>query len=1127
MRNVQNRKNHRSFTILATAILGSIGSSAFAADGTWINLTPNFSTAGATNGEWGNPANWSGGIVANGVGAVANLNLDWTGTNRPRFSITNGSNVAATYTIGTLNLTDTNPASGTYAEVGGTGTLLLDNGVNKPVINTAGISLFWNGSAKLAGTNGFRKTANSDDDIRGNNSGLSGTVVIEAGRVRMFGGTGGRNALGVGDLDMRSGTSIYFAVGGGALDYSARNFILSGDGTAADSGVLRIGNGAVMTINNLTLNGTGTPANRTTLNFDTNGNSLVVNGAFGGTGDFRLGSRGGSVTANNGATYTGATVLENGFLITRGNLATSSISITGTGDAASVIGWETGTTITLGGVGTTVTNTGAGTGAVRASGPGTTVVVPGSLQTSYYVHNGGTIDAGAATIDLQPNARLMGLGTIKAGTVNIYEDTPVMIGFDRVTSTNTLGTLTIQGNANISNSFGGVGAGIGFDLSGSASGVNDKLVVTGSTTLASPAGAIPVVIAAASGFLDDADYTLIDSGTLSGTATYAVTLPSVVANQRTTYAVSDTAVANKVVLKATGAAASLTWNGPGGSKVWDIKNSANFLNAGAPDQFFIADAVTFGDSAATKDVQLTVNGITPSAMNLTNTAAGGAYTFTNVGTPSGANVTLVGNLTGNFPINKTGDGDVNWNFNVSGNYVGDINIDAGNFIVNSTQVYATTTPAALGVGLGGARINIGPNGTLINRNTVGASMGNTVTGSGTLRLQTPGDFQLNTADNSGFSGAMFIENGRVFASLPVSFGTGPITVKAPASQTTSPTAYITLGTVGATTINNPFTIAGGGRFGGDGALRFGGTQAATLTNTVTLAADATITVDTVGVSPTIAAVTGPGGLNKRGDGNVTLNSATYAGATTVEAGSTIYNGNATLGGPMTIGLPVGSPTPAVAGGSSVVVASSTSAASPKLLAVTNLTINAPTVATAAANTLDLKNNALNINYTGTSPLAAVKALINAGRDGAQPGEAAIVSTDATPNRAIGYAEASAVVASSVFGAVDGTNLLVRHTVVGDSDLNGLVNFNDLLALAQNYNGTGKEWYQGDFTGFDGAVDFNDLLALAQNYNGSLTLNDEFSATFAADFALAVSLTPEPASLLALAGLGGTLLRRRR
>ena len=51
---------------------------------------------------------------------------------------------------------------------------------------------------------------------------------------------------------------------------------------------------------------------------------------------------------------------------------------------------------------------------------------------------------------------------------------------------------------------------------------------------------------------------------------------------------------------------------------------------------------------------------------------------------------------------------------------------------------------------------------------------------------------------------------------------------------------------------------------------------------------------------------------------------------------------------------------------------------------------------------------------------------------------------------------------------------------------GVVGFDDLVVLAQNYGSAGKTFSTGnvDYSA-DGLVDFNDLVILAQNYNNSL------------------------------------------
>jgi hypothetical protein len=110
--------------------------------------------------------------------------------------------------------------------------------------------------------------------------------------------------------------------------------------------------------------------------------------------------------------------------------------------------------------------------------------------------------------------------------------------------------------------------------------------------------------------------------------------------------------------------------------------------------------------------------------------------------------------------------------------------------------------------------------------------------------------------------------------------------------------------------------------------------------------------------------------------------------------------------------------------------------------------------------------------------------------------------------------------------------VLNHTEYGDANLDGSVNFVDLVLLAQNYQVTSRVfgWVDASFNG-DGKVDFADLVALAQNYNGNAAMTagevNALGGTFAADFALAMSLVPEPTTLVAAAGTATLMLRRRR
>jgi hypothetical protein len=96
-----------------------------------------------------------------------------------------------------------------------------------------------------------------------------------------------------------------------------------------------------------------------------------------------------------------------------------------------------------------------------------------------------------------------------------------------------------------------------------------------------------------------------------------------------------------------------------------------------------------------------------------------------------------------------------------------------------------------------------------------------------------------------------------------------------------------------------------------------------------------------------------------------------------------------------------------------------------------------------------------------------------------------------------------------------------------------VNFNDLVAVAQNYNttvagATDNWWMRVDFN-LDGDVNFNDLVLLAQNYNQSLP-SGGLPASIAHDWSAAVagSNVPEPAwtGVLGILAIAAGLARRR-
>jgi subtilase family serine protease len=175
------------------------------------------------------------------------------------------------------------------------------------------------------------------------------------------------------------------------------------------------------------------------------------------------------------------------------------------------------------------------------------------------------------------------------------------------------------------------------------------------------------------------------------------------------------------------------------------------------------------------------------------------------------------------------------------------------------------------------------------------------------------------------------------------------------------------------------------------------------------------------------------------------------------------------------------------------VASATAAA--KVLVTSSLSITGTGV---DMGVLDLTNNAAIINYATGSPLSAVQALIEDGRNSGVWTGKGITSSNAAADRAahglettaVGYADnASLLIPYNQFaGQPVGRNaVLLRYTVMGDADLNGVVNDDDVGILNLYYDDgatTGHDWQQGDFN-FDGKVNDDDAGILGLFYGSTV------------------------------------------
>jgi hypothetical protein len=140
-----------------------------------------------------------------------------------------------------------------------------------------------------------------------------------------------------------------------------------------------------------------------------------------------------------------------------------------------------------------------------------------------------------------------------------------------------------------------------------------------------------------------------------------------------------------------------------------------------------------------------------------------------------------------------------------------------------------------------------------------------------------------------------------------------------------------------------------------------------------------------------------------------------------------------------------------------------------------------------AGTLDLNNNDLIVK--DTTQYSTVKSLIvNAYDSGAwdQPG---ITSSSARANSGaygLGYAQASTIGSTTFDGQTFTDAVLVKYTLLGDSQLRGTVGIGDYDTVLSNY-GTAQDWSGGNFH-YGGVVGIGDYDAVLSNYGAHASGN---------------------------------------
>ncbi|MGD0388819.1 MAG: hypothetical protein ABSC42_07685 [Tepidisphaeraceae bacterium] len=199
------------------------------------------------------------------------------------------------------------------------------------------------------------------------------------------------------------------------------------------------------------------------------------------------------------------------------------------------------------------------------------------------------------------------------------------------------------------------------------------------------------------------------------------------------------------------------------------------------------------------------------------------------------------------------------------------------------------------------------------------------------------------------------------------------------------------------------------------------------------------------------------------------------GTSTVNVNSGTLTFAAVMGGSVNLG------TLSVANGAAAMITAATTQ-SPTTLKVSSLSI-------AANGVLDVTNNEVILTYAGgADPIGTIAGYIRSGYNGGAWNAKGIISSEAqTPTNGlwygVGYADSAD--AANPAGLSSG-QIEVKYTLIGDANLDGVVNGADLAIASTNFNHGVTNWDQGDFY-YTGVVNSPDLAAVAANYNQGISL----------------------------------------
>ncbi|MGA2440177.1 MAG: hypothetical protein ABSH08_04415, partial [Tepidisphaeraceae bacterium] len=169
----------------------------------------------------------------------------------------------------------------------------------------------------------------------------------------------------------------------------------------------------------------------------------------------------------------------------------------------------------------------------------------------------------------------------------------------------------------------------------------------------------------------------------------------------------------------------------------------------------------------------------------------------------------------------------------------------------------------------------------------------------------------------------------------------------------------------------------------------------------------------------------------------------------------------------------------VAAGASAVMPTATGSESQLILTALSLVSGA---------TLNLADNTMILNYAGgTDPIGVIAGYLQSGYNGGGWNGTGIMSSAAqTPTNGLLYGLGYADGKDNVVWGLSSGQIEVKYTLLGDANLDGLVNAADFTILAANFNQPVTGWDQGDFN-YDGLVNAADFTDLAANFNQGISL----------------------------------------